>query len=150
MYHYCFTLRKTAYPVWIVDYDNHIGKLIKKYPHMEIEYHFEDTAGLHIHGMLRTPKKVHVRQIHPGKGWNLDFDFIKSEQAWTAYMTKDTRNETNLINEEYRRYSQHELILQQNREFPDQMETEKSEETIENISPRVLYEHGFDIRSIEK
>lgn len=101
MFHYAFTLKKNSNPVWISDYESHLTMLSTKYPHLDIEYHFEDTAGLHIHGMIRSPKKIHIRMIHPGNGWNLDMSFVKSPQAWDAYMTKDTIRETNLINEQY-------------------------------------------------
>lgn len=107
MYTYAFTLRKNSHPVWIVDYDQHITKLKEKYKDIEIDYHFEPEHGLHIHGMIRSPKTMHIRQIHPGVGWNLDFGRVRSELAWTIYTSKHRGHETTLINDEYRRYNEY-------------------------------------------
>lgn len=107
MYTYAFTLRRNANPVWIVHYDDHMTKLKDKYKDIEIDYHFEPEHGLHIHGMIRSPKTIHIRQIHPGAGWNLDFGRVRSELAWTIYTSKHRSHETTLINDEYRLYNEY-------------------------------------------
>jgi len=38
--------------------------------------------------MIKTPKKVHVRMLHPGKNYHCWLEFVKSKLAWTSYMTK--------------------------------------------------------------
>lgn len=105
MFYYAFTLRKTSFPSFISFYDNEILRWRALFPLATIHYYYEATNGLHLHGMLRSPTKVYIKsrlyKLHPGVGWNLDFAAARSIHAWSRYIVKDIREETNLVNYEH-------------------------------------------------
>lgn len=101
-YKYAFTLRKTTLPVWITDYEHIMDRWRDNVD--ELEFHYEETSGLHIHGMITNSRKVYIKNhqwVHPGPGWNLDFKIVEDEEAWVKYILKEAHAETNLINKCY-------------------------------------------------
>lgn len=96
VFRYAFTLVKNTNPL-LSDYESWVFSKIEKYKHIRIEYHYEQTYRLHIHGMIESSKSLHSRMFWPGEGWKLDMEPCRSVQAWTAYMTKDVRKEDALI-----------------------------------------------------
>lgn len=101
-YTYSLTVRKTALPVYITAYDNWIIQFKSKNPKADVEYHYESKNGLHFHAIIRSPRKIYINRIHPGKGWNVDLSICRDEQAWTDYIRKDADKETTLINSQYK------------------------------------------------
>ncbi len=70
--------------------------------HPDVEFHFhyeEDPHGIiHTHGIAHSPYNIYVRNIHPGKGWTVDWSIERSPRAWRTYMSKDKSHETETIN----------------------------------------------------
>jgi len=99
-YYYSTTVRKVQLPVFITDYRNYLHKLQKDYPLAEIKAHYEGTKGLHVHLMIKTPKKMYINKMHPGRGWNIDHQLCKNNAAWECYINKDSKKEAELINYE--------------------------------------------------
>lgn len=99
MYYYAFTIRylkDDMSPQRIVDfYEQHVQNFKSRYNHIDVQYHFEVVEkqnghnNIHMHGMLASSKKVHVRMLHPGPNCHCYFEFAKSRVAWTCYITKD-------------------------------------------------------------
>lgn len=112
MYYYAGTIRKltTGLPT-TQDLDKIISDLKKKYVHLDIRYNLEmvykmnGNHNIHVHFMICTPKKI-VRQMILSvlpKGYNVWLEFVKSQQAWIAYITKceqrDVRAQIDYYNE---------------------------------------------------
>lgn len=106
MYKYSFTLRKNSNPVFITDYE----QVMETYTEhgTDIVYYYEETAGLHVHGILTTDTKVYLNSakwLHPGEGWSLKFELLKSTgdyKRWLLYIMKEAHLETNLINKSFK------------------------------------------------
>lgn len=104
MYSYGLTLRKCEQPNFIRYYEDFINKLTSKHSGIHIEYHFEDSAGLHMHAYIVSRRKIYVNKIHPGKGYNLDLTLLKSDldqKHWVDYIRKDMESEIDLINKSH-------------------------------------------------
>jgi len=103
MYYYAFTLRKSLMPAFISFYEKQLARWHTLFPLAQIDYRYESTSGLHLHGMIKTPKKIYITNsgIHPGKGWSLDFSLVLNIQTWINYMNKQSSSETTLINTEH-------------------------------------------------
>jgi len=99
MYYYALTLRKNSKPT-LQDYEEHMNTVQTKYKHLKIVYHYEGTGGIHLHGLVSSPRKVMIKAIHPGQGWKLFFDPVRDTKAWEAYMTKDVHLEPALLKAE--------------------------------------------------
>jgi len=99
MYYYALTLRKNSKPT-LQDYEEHMNTVQTKYKHLKIVYHYEGTGGIHLHGLVSSPRKVMIKAMHPGKGWKLFFDPVRDTKAWEAYMTKDVHLEPALLKAE--------------------------------------------------
>lgn len=97
MYYYAFTIRRLAGSIEekIHGPTEHIAAIKRRYTHLEIEYHYEvvhkanGSHNIHLHGMIKTPKKVLYKFLHPGEGYHFWIDACKSVRAWTVYITKD-------------------------------------------------------------
>lgn len=107
MYYYSFTIRKTEHPVFINDYNTFIEDFRNTYPLANIKYHYEDSFGLHLHGMAETHRRIYINKIHPGKGYNLKLEFTRSRLAWDAYITKDRYKEPLLIRHQWDIYNEY-------------------------------------------
>lgn len=105
MHHYALTLRKTANPNFVSEYETFLKDLYRKYDGIHIEHHFEDSAGVHLHAYLVYRRKIYVNKIHPNKGWNLDLTPLKEGEdctKWISYIRKDNNKEIDLINTNYK------------------------------------------------
>lgn len=113
MYYYSLTVRKTSYPVWITDYELYIRDYLTSNNNIvDIKLHYEDTAGLHFHAMIKSKKKVYINRIFPPEsGWNIDLSRTRDVKLWEYYITKDSAKETNLINSEYERVREAEEYM---------------------------------------
>lgn len=100
--YYAFTFMKNENPLLISDYVTEMNSIQKKYPKAQIVYHFElnKKNRLHIHGLIKTPTRIYINKLHPGKGWSVDFSLVRNKAAWKAYMLKDTAYELDLIQNE--------------------------------------------------
>lgn len=141
--YYSFTFRKVSHPVWIQDYEDHLNKLRDKYPEVKWDYMYEDgpESGLHIHGIAQTNKSMHVRQIHPGHGWSVDWSQTRNVLVWIKYCLKHHSKQTDLINEQYRLY--YEFLDSQQKPLPEN--PEDSEEYIEILDAVKFFGRGLDI-----
>lgn len=98
MYYYAFTIRylkSDKTPEEVCDfYLNHLKNFKEKYTHIDVQYHYEVVKkdnghdNIHVHGMLETSRKLHVRMLHPGPNCHCWLEFVKSKLAWIAYMSK--------------------------------------------------------------
>lgn len=95
MYHYAFTVRNLSNSK-PEDYPPVISAFKKKYPHVDVRFHYEvkfkknGHHNIHIHGVMQSPKKLSYRQIAsccPFKP-HVYLDFIKS-LGWKVYITKE-------------------------------------------------------------
>lgn len=144
MYYYAFTLRKTQYPAFISFYEKQLIRWRKLFPLCRFLYYYEETSGLHVHGMIKSPDKIYIKNcgIHPGKGYNLDFKLCKSVSAWGAYISKDHHKETSLINSEHELEYEHYLYSHLE---PGQRSdaTNGSERSVETTIEEELYKQSM-------
>lgn len=52
------------------------------------DYEFEDTAGLHVHGIIDVPRQFNMKRL-TRRGWSVLLKEVFDHQGWLAYMTKD-------------------------------------------------------------
>lgn len=142
MYYYEITIRKTANPVWIVDYEDFFANFQMKYPYAIVEYSYEPQRGLHAHGLVVSPRRIYVNKFHPGKGWNLEFEFVRNRWAWDKYKRKHAHLQPDLINREYDLYS--EFLEYQSKDLS--LSTQLSDD---EFSLQTHLESEFDIRKLK-
>lgn len=99
MYYYCLTLQKNDFPIFPCYYDTFIVNFRSKYPFAELVYHFEEGPHkkLHIHGMIKTPRRIYINRLHPGEGYSCKLEFVKSQLAWDFYIRKGVKSEKSLL-----------------------------------------------------
>lgn len=97
MYYYATTIRKCALPAFPHHYEALKDNLSAKYPRANFNWNYEGEAGLHMHGMIETPTKIYINKLHPGMGWNVDHQLVKSKSAWLNYIHSENRKEEDLL-----------------------------------------------------
>lgn len=92
---YAFTLRKTNLKKGVTtkDYLDHIEKFHQKGFCELVEYVFEKTAGLHMHGILQIPEihnsfKIFTYMFRV-RGWNIKLEELYNLEGWRYYMMKE-------------------------------------------------------------
>lgn len=87
---YAFTLRRTNLKNGVTedDYFNHIVKWENKGQCKLVDYVFEKTAGLHMHGILEIEKSQKMQYFRV-RGWNIKLEELYNPEGWKAYMLKD-------------------------------------------------------------
>lgn len=108
MYYYCLTVRKCT-PVSSVsqaervfkNYEYYMNEMKRLDERMHIEYHYECVTlkngkfNIHVHGMLKTPKRDIIgKQM---KGYSIRIEHCKCVPAWRAYITKDGKTKDDII-----------------------------------------------------
>jgi len=87
---FAFTLRRTNlkkgvceddYTLHIYKFENHGCKLI--------DYSFEKTAGLHMHGILEIPLQFDYQKRMRIRGWNMKIVELFDSDGWKQYYLKD-------------------------------------------------------------
>lgn len=110
MYIYSLTSNYNYKERCLSDYKIFHWQLKKKlHPDTTIDTFYEvSTNGLHTHSLVKSPHKIYIKNIHPGKGWNLDLQLTKSETAWSKYIQKNLPKQEALLermaHEEYEFY----------------------------------------------
>lgn len=102
MYYYAFTSRLLTGSIKdkVTSPESWIVEIRKKYPHLDIRYHYEyvlnsqreGNHNVHIHGMISTPRKVLYKLIHPGPNYHFWIEAVKTVAAWNVYITKNNIN----------------------------------------------------------
>lgn len=127
MYYYAGTIRKLSGSLPTPeDLDEIVIRLKQKYTHIDVRYNLEIVEKLngnhnvHIHYMLKSQRKVMYKMIKSilPPTYGLWHEFVKSKQAWLAYITKadqhDVRDQLYYYNEvpqqEHESSSQEETI----------------------------------------
>lgn len=87
---YAFTLRRTNLKKGVTqgDYLDHF----ERWHNVKlIDYAFEETAGLHMHGIIEIPVGLCVNQFKQLRirGWKLHLEELYDELGWKCYYMKD-------------------------------------------------------------
>lgn len=143
MYYYELTIRKTAHPVWIVDYEDFFKQFKVKYNFATVEYAYEPERGLHSHALVTSPRRIYVNRFHPGFGWNLSFTTVRNRFAWDNYMAKQFNKQPALINYEYSQYND---FLQYMEESHDPCSPYNLSDSPTHLEPEFP---GLDIRNLK-
>jgi len=89
---YAFTLRRTNLKKGVTKED-YLGHW-KRWPGVKLhDYIFEETAGLHMHGVVVIPvlsEKYMMKQFRI-RGWNMELVEIWDEFGWKCYYMKDQK-----------------------------------------------------------
>lgn len=101
MYYYAFSFTNLLLP-FPTSYSELMIWLQAEYPNATIKCHYEEGKRgiLHIHGMIKNYRKIYISRLKKHLDsieWNYDFGFVKSKAAWTAYCTKDTKIEQQIL-----------------------------------------------------
>ena len=97
MYYYGFTLRRLTNGTPEEKVDSLLSVLSeykRYYGRAHIEYHFEVVTksngnhNIHVHGVMKTPRKPFLKKMHPGQGYHFYVEELSNEMAWEKYMTK--------------------------------------------------------------
>lgn len=105
MYYYAFTLRplKGTIEDKIESLMVHMQYLDTQYKHIDLTHHYEivekenGNHNVHVHGMIKTPRKLLKKMLHPGAGFHFWIDACKSELAWNVYITKQNFHPQELL-----------------------------------------------------
>jgi len=88
---FAFTLRKTnlkkGQPTQN-DYHLHLNKMISSTNSILDRFVFEQTGGLHMHGILQVPKDRNMIKFRV-RGWKMHMVEIYSRDGWIQYMQKE-------------------------------------------------------------
>lgn len=87
---YGFTLRKTSHPENIqqIDYEHHMQRFVEKGLCIVVSMCFENTAGLHAHGIIEVSKALDLRRFRI-RGWKMYLEEIYDQLGWLMYTIKD-------------------------------------------------------------
>ncbi len=96
---YSFTFKKQSHPRFFSILRDHLIGLGDKYPDAWWTYHYEeDKKGmLHVHGVCQSKTHIYVHDIHPGKGWTVDWSETIDLIAWRTYIAKHKNNEDFIV-----------------------------------------------------
>lgn len=87
---FAITMRKTMNPRTVKqdDYVNQMNYFIRalrvKFDHVT----YEQTAGIHMHGIIRIPTDVSLNRFRV-RGWSIKLEEIYDYQGWLKYINKD-------------------------------------------------------------
>jgi len=98
-----FTLRRTKEPHLANQkmYLDYIGRLTKTLGADIQKVEFEETAGLHCHGIFLVPDMIDRKRFRT-RGWNMELKDIDDKQGWKRYCDKDKEKpDTPTTDEEY-------------------------------------------------
>lgn len=87
---YALTLKRTKHkksPFEEGDYLIHLSKLMTRGLRMR-SYYFENTAGLHLHGIVELPDGYNFKLLRV-RGWHCYLREIYDEQGWMDYIQKE-------------------------------------------------------------
>lgn len=93
--YYVITLR--TWPSLLHYYEKVKMDLAKNYPDAEFSWHYEAEHGLHLHGMIKSKKRLYKNRLYPGQGWHMHFEQAREPGAWYHYITKYHAGEQQLI-----------------------------------------------------
>jgi len=88
---WAFTLRKTTTKRGVPteeDYHNHLAKISRSTTCFVREYVFEQTKGLHMHGVLEMHRTVNMKYFRV-RGWKLHLERIWNLDGWQRYIMKE-------------------------------------------------------------
>jgi len=91
---FALTLRKTTKP-WKVtrsDYLDHINKICEQTGAKLVRYCFEQTAGLHMHGVIEMEYGTN-HNLFRVRGWHCKLVEIWNLDGWNEYMMKENYEE---------------------------------------------------------
>lgn len=90
---YGYTIRRTKDPTNADEamYLSHIDRL-NKLPGVVIEGKpvFENTKGLHCHGVIMIPKALDLKRFR-FRGWHIFLEELYDPQGWYQYLTKESK-----------------------------------------------------------
>lgn len=86
---YGFTLRKTSnvHNTTRQTYADRFG-YFKELGCKVVDITFEETAGLHCHGIIEIPTSLSIKRLRC-RGWNFKYEIIYDKDGWIRYMYKD-------------------------------------------------------------
>lgn len=85
-----FTLRRTKEPHLANQkmYLDYIGRLTRTLGADIQKVEFEETAGLHCHGIFAVPDMIDRKRFRT-RGWHMELKDIYNKQGWEDYCEKD-------------------------------------------------------------
>lgn len=89
---WAFTCRRTTSPAIVTreQYVNHLQTLTDKMSCKIIDFVFETTGGLHMHGIIEIPKAIDPIRFRV-RGWHWYMEELYNEDGWRYYMLKEQR-----------------------------------------------------------
>lgn len=94
-HYYAMTLRKTKTPTDRPLDCQHYEERLKQIRKLGItidEYVYEETSGLHVHGLCLVPRYFNFKRLRM-RGWNIVLEEIYDYNGWLLYMMKDQAKE---------------------------------------------------------
>lgn len=104
---YAFTLRKTTNPKTVSpqDYLDILNMWEEMLDTGIIHYVFEESKGLHMHGIIEIPKHVNLIKFRR-RGWHVKLEELYNEAGWRYYLLKEQRLKQDLNQDTYVRGTQ--------------------------------------------
>jgi len=87
---FAYTMRKVKNPQLVTEttYVNQLNYFRSNLQCIVDEVVFENTSGLHVHGIIRIPVDVSLTRFRV-RGWSIKLEEIYDVKGWTKYIHKD-------------------------------------------------------------